>query len=266
MLLTTKNVIIPYSLLILITLTLSSCAPKSYHSYKYKNYQKIKNKKIKNSPAMHRATMKSYVVLGKRYYPTLAKIDDTSIGIASWYGPDFHLKKTSNGETYNMYALTAAHKTLPMNTMVKVKNLENGKSVIVRINDRGPFVNKRVIDLSNKAAHEIDMIKKGTTKVSITILGFNAKIATTTKEREESISINEYFLQVGAFEILEGAKNVQNKFEMILGDEYPIIIKKGYNKQHASIHRVFISGFKSETQAIDFKEKNSLSGAIIIAK
>jgi rare lipoprotein A len=75
-----------------------------------------------------------------------------------------------------MYDMTAAHKTLPMNTIVKVDNLENGKSIIVRINDRGPFVKGRIIDLSNKAAHEIDMVRKGTSKVKITVLGYNGEI------------------------------------------------------------------------------------------
>ncbi|NCB11645.1 MAG: septal ring lytic transglycosylase RlpA family protein, partial [Erysipelotrichia bacterium] len=84
--------------------------------------------------------------------------------------------KTSNGEIYNMHAMTAAHKTLPMNTVVRVDNLENGKSIIVRINDRGPFVKGRIIDLSNKAAHEIDMVRRGTAKVKVTVLGYNGEI------------------------------------------------------------------------------------------
>ena len=97
---------------------------------------------------------------GVRYYPKVEAMGAELRGIASWYGPNFHAKKTSNGEIYNMYAMTAAHKTLPMNTMVRVDNLENGRSAIVRINDRGPFVAGRIIDLSNKAAHKIDMVKK----------------------------------------------------------------------------------------------------------
>ena len=80
-------------------------------------------------------------------------------GVASWYGPNFHGKLTANGEIYNMHELTAAHKTLPFNSIVRVENLSNGKSVIVRINDRGPFVKNRIIDLSRKAAQEIDMIQ-----------------------------------------------------------------------------------------------------------
>lgn len=130
------------------------------NSNNYSGYKSIPKEKMRNSKAMHKATMRPYQIAGKWYYPTLAKVGNVQDGIASWYGPNFHAKKTSNGETYNMYAMTAAHKTLPMNTMVKVNNLENGKSTVVRINDRGPFVTGRIIDLSNKAAHAVDMVKK----------------------------------------------------------------------------------------------------------
>ncbi len=95
-------------------------------------------------------------------------------------------KKTSNGEVYNMYADTAAHKTLPMNTMVRVDNKENGKSVILRINDRGPFVSGRIIDLSNKAAHDIGMVKKGTVKVEVTVLGFQCKNCTNKSRKRRN--------------------------------------------------------------------------------
>lgn len=88
-------------------------------------------------------------------------------GVASWYGPDFHGKATANGEIYDMNALTAAHRTLPFNTVVLVENRDNGRSVIVRINDRGPFVGNRIIDLSRQAAREIGMINAGTANVEI---------------------------------------------------------------------------------------------------
>ena len=91
-------------------------------------------------------------------------------GVASWYGPDFHGKATANGEIYNMNDLTAAHRTLPFNTVVKVDNLDNGRSVVVRINDRGPYVGDRVIDLSRRAARDIDMIDTGTANVEIHLI------------------------------------------------------------------------------------------------
>ncbi|TVQ00542.1 MAG: septal ring lytic transglycosylase RlpA family protein [Balneolaceae bacterium] len=91
-------------------------------------------------------------------------------GIASWYGSKFHGRPTANGETYNMNDLTAAHRTLPFNTMLRVENLDNGKSVVVRINDRGPYVGNRIIDLSRKSAREIDMIGTGTARVALYLI------------------------------------------------------------------------------------------------
>lgn len=106
--------------------------------------------------------------------PVFADYVYKSEAVASYYADKFHGRKTSNGETFNMYALTAAHKTLPFNTKVVVTNLSNGKNVTVRINDRGPFIAGREIDLSKAAAEKLDMIKSGTAKVKITII--DAKI------------------------------------------------------------------------------------------
>lgn len=121
------------------------------------------------------ATMKPYTIKGKTYYPKTVAIGDTQKGIASWYGPGFHRKKTSNGENYDMYAQTAAHKTFPMNTMVKVTNLANHKSTVVRINDRGPFVDDRIIDLSKKVALQLDVHEGGTAPVKLEVVGVDKK-------------------------------------------------------------------------------------------
>ncbi len=91
-------------------------------------------------------------------------------GVASWYGPNFHGKLTANGEVYNMDGMTAAHRSLPFNTVVQVENVTNGKTVVVRINDRGPYAHNRIIDLSRKAAREIDMIDAGTAEVQIYVV------------------------------------------------------------------------------------------------
>lgn len=101
---------------------------------------------------------------------TLAANHYYEIGIASWYGPGFHGKRTANGEIYDMYAMTAAHKTLPFGTIVRVVDLDTGRSVVVRINDRGPFVKGRIIDLSYAAAQELGMVKKGLAKVGLKIV------------------------------------------------------------------------------------------------
>ena len=125
--------------------------------------------------SLRHPTMRPYVIRGIRYHPTVVSVGDRFKGNASWYGPDFHGKLTSNGERYSMWAMTAAHKTLPMNTIVKVTNKRNGLSTVVRINDRGPFIATRIIDLSKQAAGKIDMVGHGTAPVSIEILGFQTK-------------------------------------------------------------------------------------------
>lgn len=181
----------------------TGCSQKSYDVDYDKFYKDTKNSKINNSKEMHKYTMRPYSVFGIKYYPFVANMGDQFEGIASWYGPDFHEKKTSNGETYNMYDMTAAHKTLPMNTVVKVDNLDNGKSIIVRINDRGPFVRGRIIDLSNKAAHEIDMYRKGTAQVKITVLGYNGEIENKNAPYVETTTKNEKVDVIDPLEIKE---------------------------------------------------------------
>jgi rare lipoprotein A len=115
-------------------------------------------------------TQRPYKVFGVWYYPIADAAGFQEQGFASWYGPGFHGKKTSNGEVYDMHALTAAHKTLPLGTHVRVTRTDTGKSVVVRLNDRGPFVDDRIIDLSRAAAQSLDMIGSGTARVRIEAL------------------------------------------------------------------------------------------------
>jgi len=108
-----------------------------------------------------------YDVYGKRYYVLSTNIGYVERGVASWYGPGFHKIRTSTGEPYDMYAMSAAHRTLPLPAYVRVTNLENGRSVVVRVNDRGPFVGNRIIDLSFSAANRLDMVRNGTAFVEV---------------------------------------------------------------------------------------------------
>jgi rare lipoprotein A len=108
-----------------------------------------------------------YQVFGKRYYVMASSVGYVERGVASWYGPGFHAERTSIGEPYDMYGMTAAHKTLSLPTYARVTNLENNRSVIVRVNDRGPFVGNRIIDLSYTAAAKLDMLKRGTAFVEV---------------------------------------------------------------------------------------------------
>lgn len=118
-----------------------------------------------SSPAS--AKTKPYEVFGQRYYPITDATGYRKRGVASWYGGKFHGRKTANGERYDMHKFTAAHTTLPLPTLVKVTNLRNGLSVVVRVNDRGPFVKNRLIDLSYAAAQKLDMVGDGTTLVEV---------------------------------------------------------------------------------------------------
>ncbi|CAM3728266.1 septal ring lytic transglycosylase RlpA family protein [Rheinheimera salexigens] len=126
---------------------------------------------------LSRGGNKPYQLFGQHYTPLVQVLDHDEVGMASWYGNKFHGHLTSNGETYNMFAMTAAHKTLPLPSYVKVTNLDNMKSAIVRVNDRGPFHRDRIIDLSYSAAHKLDMLKQGTARVQLQLLQSPAMLA-----------------------------------------------------------------------------------------
>ncbi|HEX7081768.1 MAG TPA: septal ring lytic transglycosylase RlpA family protein [Gammaproteobacteria bacterium] len=161
-----------------------------------------------------------YEVLGKRYYVLESSDGFVERGIASWYGRKFHRHRTSSGERYDMNAMTAAHKTLPLPTWVEVTNLDNGRRVIVKVNDRGPFVDDRIIDLSYAAAEALDMVRAGTARVEVRALGAAPIVAEargrrSRRERRAALSLiseahaaspareergsGALFIQVGAF-------------------------------------------------------------------
>ena len=222
------------------------------------------------SAARHKATMRSYKVLGKRYNPTYVEVGQVMHGISSWYGPNFHGKYTSNGEIYDMHARTAAHKTWPMDTMVKVKNLQNGKSTIVRINDRGPFVRGRIIDCSYAAGKEIGLDKMGIAKVQIEVLGFAGKVhsaATIAKQKREHtqtrIALSNFGVQIGAFKRYEGAQVTKRKYARMYR-HYKPIVKRFIDVDGEPLYRVWLMGFGSEQEARDFKDNNDLEGAFIV--
>lgn len=164
-----------------------------------------------------------YEVFGRRYYVLDSAENFVERGIASWYGPDFHKQRTSSGETYDMYAMTAAHKTLPLPTWVEVTNLENGRSVVVKVNDRGPFVGDRIIDLSYAAAQALDMVRAGTARVEVRAIDPPSAtlVASTERGARESARaarasaadtnaarVRELFIQVGAFSEADNAKRL----------------------------------------------------------
>jgi len=124
----------------------------------------------RNEPRSRNGNPPFYDVMGKRYFVLSSSVGYVERGVASWYGPGFHKVRTSIGEPYDMYAMTAAHKTLPLPAYVRVTNLQNGHSIVVRVNDRGPFVGNRIIDLSYTAASKLDMLRNGTAMVEVSSL------------------------------------------------------------------------------------------------
>ena len=222
------------------------------------------------SAARHRATMRPYEVLGKCYSPTYVEVGQVMKGISSWYGPNFHGKHTSNGEVYNMHARTAAHKTWPMDTMVKVHNLQNGKSTIVRINDRGPFVKGRIIDCSYTAGKEIGLDRMGIAKVSVKVVGFAGKVqsdATIARNKrlhkQERVVLSDFGVQVGAFRRYAGAQIYKRKYTGVYA-RYTPVIKRFSDVDGAPLYRVWLMGFGSEDEARDFKNSHDLEGAFIV--
>src|SRR5262245_27979946 len=145
-----------------------------------------------------------YDVLGRRYFVMETAEGYVERGVASWYGPGFHASATSNGEKYDMYAMTAAHKTLPLPAYVQVTNLRNGRSVVVRVNDRGPFKDGRIIDLSYTAASRLGMLKDGTTFVEVRALTPEEKKAPPAPPQTPDA----LYVQAGAFGSEENASRL----------------------------------------------------------
>jgi rare lipoprotein A len=158
----------------------------------------------------------SYEVFGQRYYLLPTAEGHVERGMASWYGPGFHNERTSSGEPYDMYAMTAAHKTLPIPVYAEVTNLRNGRRVVVRINDRGPFVGDRIIDLSYTAAWKLDMLREGTAPVEVRVLtpgrptpeqASTAPVAAPAPGVEPGPIVNQW-LQAGSFSQRDNAERL----------------------------------------------------------
>jgi len=258
---------------------LSGCSTKGSRVYKSQKYKEpIKSypanghhysNKVNNRDFL-RLKMKPYVVRGKRYNPIFVDVGDKFNGYASWYGPDFHGKLTCNGEKYDMHGMTAAHKTLPMNTMVKVTNKRNGLSTIVRVNDRGPFVGTRIIDLSKTAAKKIDMIGTGTAPVELEIVGVDASLGDEIKKtykkkirysKKKILPKRRYALQIASFSNIDGAIALQEKYNN--KDGYKTIIKD-IDNDGMRYYKVLLRGFKTENEIRDYKSDGHFKNAFIV--
>jgi len=168
-----------------------------------------------------------------------APVGYTEEGNASWYGNPFHGRRASNGEVYDMYKLTAAHRTLPFETMVRVTNLNNGKTTTVRITDRGPFVDNRIIDLSQAAAREIESIGPGVVPVRIEVLG------------NVDVTAGFFTVQVGAFRDRGNAARLRDRLSISYS---PIFIQQ-YDSSDGAFYRVRVGKISGQQAAQDFGEK-----------
>lgn len=168
-------------------------------------------------------------------------------GVASWYGPGFHGKLTANGERFNQDDLTAAHKTLPFNTLVRVVNIDNGKSVVVRINDRGPYAKNRIIDLSREAAKKIDMLGSGTARVRLFIVQGNEREANTRANSDELFAV-----QVASF---NDVKSAEAKASTIKNAWV-----KSYKVDGKTVFRVYVGRFSSKNAAAEHARRLKRDG------
>ncbi|MFW5450382.1 MAG: septal ring lytic transglycosylase RlpA family protein [Methylophagaceae bacterium] len=180
-----------------------------------------------------------YEVFGKRYYTLNTSRGYHEKGIASWYGTKFHGRRTSSGETYDMYAMTAAHKTLPLPSYVEVTNLNNGRKVIVKVNDRGPFHGNRLIDLSYSAATKLGIIGKGTGLVEVRAITAGEAPVSTAKTTSATYPSPAgpvgLYLQVGAFSTSASAEQLKLKLQQQIGDAVLIV---PFKKPQGVLYRV----------------------------
>ena len=204
-------------------------------------------------PETHSATGSAlpYRVEGRVYYPLDNSTGFVQQGIASWYGRDFHGKATSNGEVYNMNALTAAHKTLPFGSVVLVTHRESGRSVTVRINDRGPFVGDRIIDLSYGAASKLGIAETGTAPVHLRVIR-----AATSAPPQNAAGVSAkktiYSVQVGVFEDIDNAREISHQLK-----NSRVFAVKQHNRK---VYKVLVGQYPNYENALEPMDQMRLQG------
>ncbi|WP_300455151.1 septal ring lytic transglycosylase RlpA family protein [Desulfobacula sp.] len=214
-------------------------------------------------------TQKPYKIKGVQYTPLASATGFVQTGRASWYGKKFHGRKTANGEIYDMYAMTAAHKTLPLGTWVSVDNLENNRKIVVRINDRGPFVRGRIIDLSQKGAKQIGILGPGTAKVRVTALGRATSYSGRTKDPIAFAPVDywrgNFTVQVGAFQVKANAEKYRNKLSKNYQNAHIVM----FSDDRGVFYRVRMGRFTNLKDAIRFRDKimaQGLGSAFVVAE
>lgn len=252
-----------------LTLLLSSCSVKQ-PSYQHAPTASNTGAQSQTKKKYSKPTQRPYVIGNTRYYPIPSAVGYREQGRASWYGKKFHGRKTANGETYDMYGGTAAHKTLPMGTMLLVTNLENRKKIVVRVNDRGPFVKNRIIDVTYTAAKKLGMIKNGTAMVEIVAISPKKQPPSSAKTSPKKPVVNtfdqgNFYVQVGAFEHLENARKLAKKFAATGKD----VTIQQYPAAGIQLYRVMVYGGSSLKKVKEYElylEQHGYPNALIIAR
>ena len=237
----------------------------------------------RHEPRSRYGNPETYAVFGRTYRVQRSARGHVERGMASWYGPGFHAERTSSGEPYDMYAMTAAHKTLPIPAYVRVTNLANGRSVVVRVNDRGPFVGERIIDLSYTAAWKLDMIRQGTAPVEIRVIepgeepptrlltaGAGAGLVAGTSVGAGSgsgaplrasaptgVGVSSRFLQAGSF---TAKVNAEALVERLAGAGIRNVLVREARLGERTVFRVQIGPLDGAIEADDMVERLRLAG------
>lgn len=219
------------------------------------NLDKIPDAVVKDVPKSRFGNPEYYEIQGKRYYVMKSATGFKQTGIGSWYGTKFHGRRTSSGEPYNMYAMTAAHKTLPLPTFVQVTNLDNGKKVVVKVNDRGPFHDDRIIDLSYAAASKLGYASKGTAHLEIEALIPGLK---------KSSSKEKYLVQIGAYSDQKKSILYATEVQQQLSQKVEI---SALQTSQQLFYRLRVGPFKSHREAQNWLQKilaKGFNGARIV--
>lgn len=227
---------------VLLIIAIFGCAPKGRYYQHQDSAPKVVPQKVTSLDAVAKyesyakANMRPYTIRGIRYQPLTTGKGFSDKGGASWYGQKFHGHLTSNGETYDMYQMSAAHKTLPLPSYVRVTNLKNGKQVVVRVNDRGPFHRGRVIDVSYAAALKLDMLKTGVAQVKIDVIHVdqegNITVGRNPIIKKQSNNDQQLFIQVAALQNKDRVEKLAATLTTLYERPYQTKFEKGIYKLH----------------------------------
>jgi rare lipoprotein A len=253
-----------WALTALVMVSLLSCSgisEKDSAPKRTPDISKIPDAVPKYEPKSKYGNPRQYEVFGKTYYPMQSAEGFREVGTASWYGKKFHGRKTSSGEVYDMFAMTAAHKTLPLPTYVQVTNLDNGRKIVVKVNDRGPFHGNRVIDLSYSAASKLGIIAKGTGRVEIVAISPGQPIPQAQPVAEPvstQAGVGQLYLQVGAYSQLSRAEKVKADVAAVV--TYSPVFVDPIQARVGTLYRVRVGPVKHVSIANDMAEQLSQYG------